>query len=55
MDTKGRCRRDTCELIPNAFTSRQRTGARGASGSVVVEETLENQDSDFSSDETQGT
>lgn len=42
MDTKGRCRRDTCESTQNAFISRRRTGARGASGSVLLEETLRN-------------
>lgn len=31
---KERCRRDTCALIQNAFTSHLRTGARGASGRV---------------------
>lgn len=33
-DMKERCRRDTCALIQNVFTSHLRTGARGASGRV---------------------
>lgn len=34
--TKERCRRDTCVSIQNAFTSRLKTGARGASGRVLA-------------------